>query len=162
MDDNLTEWLGRAQFISMLNLRKGYWQVALALNAKPKTTFSMTCRHWQYRILLFSLHGAHDIPEVNRYHATAPSHLRHCLPGGHRGPLIHLCQPPIAPKGGTEYTQEGWAHCKPPQVNFRLTKTQYLGCRIGWGLLKPQEKKIESVHGDPSQHQNARYMPFWG
>lgn len=50
--DNLISHLGRAQFISMLDLTKGYLQVPLMPEAKPKTTLG----HWQYLVLLFGLH----------------------------------------------------------------------------------------------------------
>ncbi|KAL1274384.1 hypothetical protein QQF64_027198 [Cirrhinus molitorella] len=56
--DELLERLGRARFISTLDLTKGYWQVALTKSAKPKTAFSTPSGHWQYRTLPFGLHGA--------------------------------------------------------------------------------------------------------
>lgn len=56
--NDLVERLGRAHFISTLHLIKGYWQVALAPEAKPKTAFSTASSHWQYRILPFGLHRA--------------------------------------------------------------------------------------------------------
>ncbi|XP_053473735.1 uncharacterized protein LOC128603132 [Ictalurus furcatus] len=56
--DDLVEMLGRARFISTLDLTKGYWQVALAPEARPKTAFSTATGHWQYRVLPFGLHGA--------------------------------------------------------------------------------------------------------
>lgn len=57
MDDRI-EWLGKARFIYTLDLTKVYWQVALTLVAKEKTTFSSSQKQWQYRVLLFGLHGA--------------------------------------------------------------------------------------------------------
>ncbi len=56
--DELLERLGRARFISTLDLTKGYWQVPLSETAKPKTAFSTPSGHWQYRVLPFGLHGA--------------------------------------------------------------------------------------------------------
>ncbi|KAI2642995.1 Transposon Ty3-I Gag-Pol polyprotein [Labeo rohita] len=56
--DKLLERLGRAQFISTLDLTKGYWQVPLMKAAKEKTAFSTPSGHWQYRTLPFGLHGA--------------------------------------------------------------------------------------------------------
>lgn len=55
--DNLVECLGKTRFISTLGLTKGYWQMALAPDATPKTTFSKTNGHWQYLVLFFGLHG---------------------------------------------------------------------------------------------------------
>uniref|UniRef100_A0A8C1WPE3 ribonuclease H n=1 Tax=Cyprinus carpio TaxID=7962 RepID=A0A8C1WPE3_CYPCA len=56
--DELLERLGRAWFISTLDLTKGYWQVPLTEAAKPKPAFSTPSGHWQYRVLPFGLHGA--------------------------------------------------------------------------------------------------------
>ncbi|KAI2645181.1 Transposon Ty3-I Gag-Pol polyprotein [Labeo rohita] len=56
--DELLEHLGRARYITTLDLTKGYWQVPLTDEAKPKTAFSTPSGHWQYRTLPFGLHGA--------------------------------------------------------------------------------------------------------
>ncbi len=56
--DELLDRLGRARYISTLDLTKGYWQVPLSETAKPKTAFSTSSGHWQYRTLPFGLHGA--------------------------------------------------------------------------------------------------------
>lgn len=56
--DELIERIGRARFISTLDLTKGYWQVPLMAEAREKTAFSTPSGHWQYRVLPFGLHGA--------------------------------------------------------------------------------------------------------
>lgn len=56
--DELLDRLGRAWHISTLDLTKGYWQVPLSENAKPKTAFSTPSGHWQYWTLPFGLHRA--------------------------------------------------------------------------------------------------------
>ncbi len=60
--DELIDRLGRARFISTLDLNKGYWQVPLSEDAKPKTAFSTPSGHWQYWVLPFGLHGAPASP----------------------------------------------------------------------------------------------------
>lgn len=56
--DELLDRLGRARFISTLDLMKGYRQVPLSEQAKLKTAFSTPNGHWQYQVLPFGLHGA--------------------------------------------------------------------------------------------------------
>ncbi|KAK3514314.1 hypothetical protein QTP70_013800 [Hemibagrus guttatus] len=46
--EDLMECIGKAQFLSTLNLTKGYWQVALFSDTDPKTTFLTSSGHWQY------------------------------------------------------------------------------------------------------------------
>ncbi len=54
----LLDRLGRARYISTLDLTKGYWQVPLSKTAKSRTAFSTPSGHWLYRTLPFGLHGA--------------------------------------------------------------------------------------------------------
>ncbi|KAK3525630.1 hypothetical protein QTP70_001447 [Hemibagrus guttatus] len=56
--DDLVEWLGKAWFVSTLDITKAFWQVALAPDSKPKTVFTTSGGHWQYRVLPFGLHRA--------------------------------------------------------------------------------------------------------
>lgn len=56
--DELIEHLGRARYISTLDLIKGYWQVPLTAASQEKTAFSTPSGHWQYRVLPFGVHGA--------------------------------------------------------------------------------------------------------
>lgn len=56
--DELIEWLGKARYISTLNLTKGYWQVPLAPEDRHKTAFATPDGLFQYVRLPFGLHGA--------------------------------------------------------------------------------------------------------
>ncbi|XP_053533412.1 uncharacterized protein LOC108260857 isoform X2 [Ictalurus punctatus] len=79
--DDLVERLGRARFISTLDLTKGYWQVAQAPEARPKTAFSTANGHWQYRVLSFGApQSARNVPAVNGHCPAPTSSLRSCLP----------------------------------------------------------------------------------
>ena len=54
----LIECLGIAQFISTLDLTKGYWQVPLSEQAKEKMAFSTPMASYQYWLHPFGIHGA--------------------------------------------------------------------------------------------------------
>ncbi|KAL1276610.1 hypothetical protein QQF64_036233 [Cirrhinus molitorella] len=56
--DELLDRLGRSRYITTLDLTKGYWQVPLSENTKPKTVFSIPNGHWQYQTHPFSIHDA--------------------------------------------------------------------------------------------------------
>ncbi len=56
--DELLDRLGKARYISTLDLTKGYWQVPLSQSSREKTAFSTPNGHWHYRVLPFGLHGA--------------------------------------------------------------------------------------------------------
>lgn len=53
----LVESIGGAQFLSALDKTKGCWQVALSHVGKPKTTFATPSGLYQFKIMLFGLHG---------------------------------------------------------------------------------------------------------
>ncbi|KAJ8353327.1 hypothetical protein SKAU_G00208940 [Synaphobranchus kaupii] len=56
--NKLIERLGRARYISTLDLTKGYWQVPLAPQAREKTAFATPDGLFHYKMLPFGLHGA--------------------------------------------------------------------------------------------------------
>lgn len=56
--DELVERLGRAKYLSTLDLFKGYWQVPLKPECKELTAFKTPFGHFQFRVHPFGLHGA--------------------------------------------------------------------------------------------------------
>ncbi|KYO18698.1 hypothetical protein Y1Q_0009145 [Alligator mississippiensis] len=55
--DELVENIGQACYISTLDLTKGYWQVPVAPEDQEKTAFATPWGHFQFRRILFGLHG---------------------------------------------------------------------------------------------------------
>lgn len=56
--DDLIDRLGRAKYISTIDLTKGYWQVPLTEESKSKTTFATPYRLFQFNVMPFGLQGA--------------------------------------------------------------------------------------------------------
>lgn len=56
--DVLLDCLGDAQYISTLDLTKGYWQLRLSLSSREKTAFSTSTRWYQFTRMPLGLHGA--------------------------------------------------------------------------------------------------------
>lgn len=56
--EDLIEKVGKAQYISTLDLCKGYWQVPLTEAAKPLTAFRTPQGLWQFTKMPFGLQGA--------------------------------------------------------------------------------------------------------
>ncbi len=56
--DDLLEKIGRAQYITTLDLCKGYWQVPLNPESRPYTAFRTPLGLFQFTVLPFGLHGA--------------------------------------------------------------------------------------------------------
>ncbi|XP_053541151.1 uncharacterized protein LOC128634541 [Ictalurus punctatus] len=142
---------------------KGYWQVALAPEARPKTAFSTATGHWQYRVLPFGLHwepatfqrlmdillrphrqfAAAYLDDVVIHSSTWADHLFHL-----REVLKAL--------------REAGLTANQKKCHLGLMEAQYLGYRIGRGMLKPQQKKIEAVKDYPRPTSKKQVRAFLG
>lgn len=56
--DDLIDQLGKAKFISTLDLTRGYWQVPLEKTARHKTAFSTPFGLYRFNVMPFGLQGA--------------------------------------------------------------------------------------------------------
>ncbi len=140
--DELLDRLGRARYISTLDLKKGYWQIPLSDSAKPKTAFSTPSGHWQYRILPFCLHGApatfqrlmdivlcpHQqyaaayLDDVVVHSEHWEDHLDHL-----RRVLMELRRAGLA--------------ANPRKCHLALFEAKYLGFRVRRGLIKRRKRR---------------------
>ncbi len=56
--DELLNRIGKAEYITTLNLTWGYWQVPVAEDDRPKSAFTTTLGLYQSRTMPFGLSGA--------------------------------------------------------------------------------------------------------
>ena len=56
--DDLIDSLGDAKFITTLDLSRGYWQVPMSEEAKPRTAFTTPFGLFQFCMMPFGLQGA--------------------------------------------------------------------------------------------------------
>ena len=56
--DELIDRLGRAYFISTMDLNRGYWHVPMAEEAEAKTSFVTPFGLFQFNVMPFGLQGA--------------------------------------------------------------------------------------------------------
>ncbi len=140
--DELLDRLGRARYISTLDLTKGYWQVPLSESAKPKTAFSTPSGHWQYRTLPFGLHGApatfqRMMDILLRPHQAYAA----ALPGRRGGPLRIVGGSSGEIAEGAFRAPEGWTHRQPPQVPSCALRGKVPGVPSGPGTDSPTGEK---------------------
>ena len=53
--DELLDRLGKANFISTMDLTRGYWQVSVAEQDRHKTAFNSPVGFFQFRVMPFGL-----------------------------------------------------------------------------------------------------------
>ncbi|KAL0148266.1 hypothetical protein M9458_056412, partial [Cirrhinus mrigala] len=144
--DELLDRLGRARYISMLDLTKGYWQVPLTPTAKLKTAFSTPSGHWQYRTLPFGLHGAPATFQrmmdiiLRPHQAYAAAYLDDVVVHSEAWEE-HLER---LRRVFSELRRAGLT-ANPRKCHLALSEAKYLGFQVGRGLIQPQEKKVEAI-----------------
>lgn len=153
---DLIKHLRKAQFISTLNLIKGYWPVALTPVSRPKTAFSTTMGHWQYQVFPLGLHGTPAIfkhlmdimlwPHQSYTTAYLDDMMSHSyIWQEHLHQLKEVLSKVLQAKPRE----------KPSKCHLGLAEAQYLSYCISQGLWKSQEKMIKAI----KNKQRTRYMP---
>ncbi|KAL1282690.1 hypothetical protein QQF64_001493 [Cirrhinus molitorella] len=161
--DELLDRLGRARYISTLDLTKGYWQVPLTKEAKPKTAFSTPSGHWQYRTLPFGLHGAPATFQrmmdilLRPHQAYAAAYLDDVIIHSERWE-DHLLR--LGRVLG-ELRRAGLT-ANPRKCHLARTEAHYLGFQVGRGLIKPQERKVVAVQDAPRPATKTQVRAFLG
>ncbi|XP_035998471.1 uncharacterized protein LOC118564417 [Fundulus heteroclitus] len=148
--DDLLEKVGSASYITTLDLCKGYWQVALAPEARELTAFKTPFGMYQFRVMPFGLQGApatfqrlmdHVLRDVSAFSAAYlddvvvysrswEEHLTHLQEVLHR---IRLAGLTVNPK----------------KCNVAKREVEYLGFVIGFGKIKPQVGKMDAIQSFP-------------
>ncbi|KAI2646137.1 Retrovirus-related Pol polyprotein from transposon 17.6 [Labeo rohita] len=158
--DELLDRLGRARYISTLDLTKGYWQVPLTSSAKPKTAFSTPSGHWQYRTLPFGSHGAP---------ATFQRMMDIILRPQQAYAAAYIDDVVVHSEAWDEHldrlrrvlSELRWAGltANPRKCHLALSEAKYLGFQVGRGLIRPQEKKVEAIHSAPRPATKTQGQP---
>ncbi len=161
--DELLDCLGRARYISTLDLTKGYWQVPLSENAKLKTAFSTPSGHWQFRTLPFGLHGAPATFQrmmdilLRPHQSYAAAYLDDVVVHSetwedHLERLRRVL---------SELRRAGLT-TNPRKCHLALSEAKYLGYQVGRGLIRPQERKVEAVRSAPRPKTKTQVRAFLG
>ncbi|KAL2103518.1 hypothetical protein ACEWY4_000386 [Coilia grayii] len=144
--DDLVERLGKAKFLTTIDLCKGYWQVPLAEDSKELTAFRTPFGHYQFTVLPFGLHGAPAtfqrlmdrllrgtegfaaayLDDICVYSSTWEDHLQH---------LQHVLS----------LVKEAGLTIHPEKCTLAKEETAYLGYMLGRGVIRPQVGKVEAI-----------------
>ncbi len=161
--DELIDRLGRARLISTLDLTKGYWQVPLTEEAKPKTAFSTPSGHWQYRVLPFGLYGAPATFQrlmdvlLRPHQAYAAAYLDdviiHSESWEEHLERLRRVLMELRRAGLTANSRK---------CHLALFEAKYLGFQVGRGMVKPQEKKVAAILSAPRPSTKTQVRAFLG
>ncbi|XP_078246503.1 uncharacterized protein LOC144588161 [Pogona vitticeps] len=161
--DNLIETIGGCQFISSLDLVKGYWQLRIDPRDQEKTAFCSPFGLYEFRVLSFGLRNAPAtfqrlmdqtlaglsdftvayIDDIGIFSNTWEDHLIH----------LELVLQRLSAAGLT---------VKASKCQLGSPEIKYLGHMVGGGVIKPLEAKVEAVRDWPRPNTKKKVKSFLG
>ncbi|XP_028437739.1 uncharacterized protein LOC114558153 [Perca flavescens] len=161
--DELLERLGKAKYLTTLDLCKGYWQVPLTERSRELTAFRTPLGLFQFTVLPFGLHGAPAtfqrlmdqvlcdftgfasayLDDIVIYSNTWKEHLEHL-------------------QAVLDCLHSAGLTINPSKCVFAAAETAYLGHIIGNGVIRPQVNKIQAIESCPLPQTKKPLRSFLG
>ncbi|XP_059582206.1 uncharacterized protein LOC132243291 [Alligator mississippiensis] len=156
--DKLIERIGEAQYISTLDLAKGYWQIPVALADRPKTAFGMPWGLYEFVRMPFGLHGAAATFQRLTDRLLAP-HAEYAA--AYIDDIIiysptwtHQKQ---ALRAVLSELRQARLTANPRKCALAKRETKYLGFLVGRGTIRLLADKVKTVRNFPAP-QNCRQL----
>lgn len=161
--DELIDRLGKAQFITTLDLTKGYWQIPVAPEARSKTAFVTPFGKYQFLTMPFGLMGAPSTFQrlmddlLRDFSAFSAAYLDDIVIFSESWSehLDHI-------KAVFQKLREAELTVKKKKCQFRRKECHYLGHVVGQGLVKPEECKLTAVKTYPQPETKKDVRSFLG
>ena len=155
--------MGQARYITILDLAKGYWQVPVAEEDRPKTAFITPRGLYQFKMMPFGLCGApatfqRMMDQVIRgMHKFASAYLDDLIifSTTWEDHLTHL-------KAVLSRLQDLGLTTKLSKCQFAMTECTYLGHVVGNGVVKPEEGKLRTIEQLPQPKTKKQIRSFLG
>uniref|UniRef100_A0A8C3P213 Gypsy retrotransposon integrase-like protein 1 n=1 Tax=Chrysemys picta bellii TaxID=8478 RepID=A0A8C3P213_CHRPI len=161
--DELLEKLGRAQFISTLDLTKGYWQVPLDDPAKERSAFITHVGLYEFNVLPFGLRNAPAI--FQRL-------VNNLLDGFGEFAVAYLSNVAIFSDSWAEHLghlqavfqriREAGLTVQAKKCQIGLNRVTYLGHQVGQGTINPLRAKVNAIQNWPVPKSKKQVQSFLG
>ncbi|CAM4640595.1 unnamed protein product [Lepidochelys kempii] len=162
--DELLGRLGEAQFITTLNLSKGYWQIPLDYTSKEKTAFATPSGLYQFTRMPFGLHGAPATFQqlmdrlLRSHQAYVVAYLDDVVIYSHHWE-DHL------ERTALRSLQQAGLTANPKKCCIGWQEAMYLGYIIGKGRVRPLVEKVQALGACPpptTKHQVQQFLGLAG
>ena len=144
--DDLIDRLGKAKFITTLDLMRGYWQVPMASTSRHLTAFTTPFGLFQFKVMPFGLQGAP---------ATFQRLMDRVLKGLESYAVAYIDDREIHSRTWGEHLaqvrsvvqrlREAGLTAKPSKCQFGKAQCVYLGHIVGNGMVQPERSKLQGV-----------------
>ena len=161
--DDILDHLGKSQYISTMDLTRGYWQVPVEQQARPKTAFATPFGLFQFKMMPFGLQGAPAtfqrlmdqviqgmdsfasayLDDLIIFSSSWEDHMRH----------LHCVLERLVGAGLT---------VKSSKCQFGMSKCTYLGHVIGSGIVSPEPSKVLVVQRFEAPKTKTQVRAFLG
>lgn len=161
--EDLIDRLGKANYLTTIDLAKGYWQVPLSARSRELTAFRTPWGLYHFCKMPFGLHGAAAtfqrlmdqvladltdftaayLDDIVIYSSTWEEHLQH----------LQVVIDHIRSAGLT---------INPSKCSIAKAETEYLGYVIGQGVIKPQVKRVQAIQKCPLPQTKSQIRSFLG
>ena len=148
--EDILDQVGKANFITTLDLARGHWQVPVADEDTHKTVFTSRFGLYQFCVMPFRPNGASAtfqrlmnevVRDLEKFVYTYLDDLV-VFSETWTEHLIHL-------ETILEKLQEFELTAKMPKCQWAMAEYTYLGHVVGGGQVKPEINKLESVKNFP-------------
>lgn len=153
--------VGGAQFISVLDLTKGYWQIPMKDDAKPFTAFVTHSGHYQWKVLPFGMKNAGSTFQKSMDQALFP-HRKYC-----RSYIDDLAIYSASWNQHLHHIDQVFKTLRDIGLTVNLEKcdfgknsVKFLGHVIGSGKHSPDPEKVEAIKklGRPVTKKDVRSL----
>ncbi|XP_075786849.1 uncharacterized protein LOC142829675 isoform X2 [Pelodiscus sinensis] len=144
--EELLERLGQAEYFSILDMTKGYWQIPLTPASKEKTAFPTPWGLFQFVTMPFGLHGAAATFQrlmdrlLQPHHAYAAAYIDDVViySPTWTAHLQHL-------EAVLKSLKEAGLTANPRKCQLGRREVTYLGYTVGQGTVRPLVDKVKAV-----------------
>ncbi len=162
--DELIDKLGKAKYITTLDLARGYWQVPMSKQDRVKTAFTTPKGLYQFKVMPFGLSGAPAtfqrmmdklIRGIEDYTAAYIDDIVIFSDTSWEEHLEHV-------KEMLRRLRSSNLTAKPSKCQFGMKECTYLGHVVGNGLVKPDPGKLRAVEEFPVPQTKKQVRAFLG
>lgn len=138
----MLDGLASSQFISTLDLTKGYWQVPVAQASREKTAFVTPFGKYEFTVMPFGLMGAPAVFQrvMNAIFSDVPDHVAAYLDD-----VVVLDEHIVHLEDTLQRLEKAGFTVKAKKCQLAMKECRLFGHTVGRGLLKPEEAKILAI-----------------